>query len=397
MIKRILSANIVTLVLLLSACGGGSRTSSHSETPVDTVKFSYAENIRILKFKDYTKVELRNPWDTLKTLHTYILTGRDKDKNRDRDKNRNRNKDRDNANTGNLPEGTVVRTPLTSAIVYSSVHNSLLAETGAIESIAGVCDIQYIKHPQIKAMYEKGSIADCGSSMSPDIEKIIDLNADAVLLSPFENSGGYGRIESIGIPIIECADYMETSPLGRAEWMKFYGLLTGKEEEADSLFRKIEQEYLTLKQMTKDVPHRPTVITELKYSSAWYVPGGRSTMARMINDAGADYIFSYTKESGSVPMSFETVLDKGQKADFWLIKYNQKQDKTYSELKNDYSPYTNFDAWKNKRIFGCNTSYVNFYEETPFHPEALLRDLIIIFHPEIMENEKTRYFTGLKF
>ena len=385
----LLSANIVTLVLLLSACSGGSRTSSHSETPVDTVKFSYAENIRILKFKDYTKVELRNPWDTLKTLHTYILTDRNRDKNRDRD--------RDNANTGNLPEGTIVPTPLTSAIVYSSVHNSLLAETGAISSIAGVCDIQYIKHPQIKAMYEKGSIADCGSSMSPDIEKIIDLNADAVLLSPFENSGGYGRIESIGIPIIECADYMETSPLGRAEWMKFYGLLTGKEEEADSLFRKIEREYLTLKQKTKDVPHRPTVITELKYSSAWYVPGGRSTMARMIDDAGADYIFSYTKESGSVPMSFETVLDKGQKADFWLIKYNQKQDKTYSELKNDYSPYTNFDAWKNKRIFGCNTSYANFYEETPFHPEALLRDLIIIFHPEIMKNEKTRYFTGLKF
>lgn len=387
----LLSANIVTLVLLLSACSGGSRTSSHSETPVDTVKFSYAENIRILKFKDYTKVELRNPWDTLKTLHTYILT------DRNRDKNRNRDRDRDNANTGNLPEGTVVRTPLTSAIVYSSVHNSLLAETGAIESIAGVCDIQYIKHPQIKAMYEKGSIADCGSSMSPDIEKIIDLNADAVLLSPFENNGGYGRIESIGIPIIECADYMETSPLGRAEWMKFYGLLTGKEEEADSLFRKIEKQYLTLKHMTKDVHDRPTVITELKYSSAWYVPGGRSTTARMINDAGGDYIFSYTKESGSVPMSFETVLDKGQKADFWLIKYNQKQDKTYSELKNDYSPYTNFDAWKNKRIFGCNTSYVNFYEETPFHPETLLRDLIIIFHPEIMKNEKTRYYTELKF
>ena len=375
----LLSANIVTLVLLLSACGGGSRTSSHSETPVDTVKFRYAENIRIQKFKNYTKVELRNPWDTLKTLHTYILT------------------DRNNAKSSNLPEGTIVRTPLENAIVYSSVHNSLIAEIGGIESIAGVCDIQYIKHPQIKAMYEKGAITDCGSSMSPDIEKIIDLNADAVLLSPFENSGGYGRIESIGVPIIECADYMETSPLGRAEWMKFYGLLTGREQEADSLFRSVENEYLSLKQIAKDVTNRPTVILELKYSSAWYVPGGKSTTAKMIDDAGADYIFSYTKESGSVPMSFETVLYKGQKADFWLIKYNQKQDKTYSELKKDYSPYANFDAWKNKRIFGCNTSYVNFYEETPFHPEALLRDLIIIFHPEIMKGEKTRYFTGLEF
>lgn len=375
----LLSANIVTLVLLLSACGGGSRTSSHSETPVDTVEFRYAENIRILKFKNYAKVELRNPWDTLKTLHTYILI------------------DRNNAKSSNLPEGTIVRTPLENAIVYSSVHNSLIAEIGGIESIAGVCDIQYIKHPQIKAMYEKGVITDCGSSMSPDIEKIIDLNADAVLLSPFENSGGYGRIESIGVPIIECADYMETSPLGRAEWMKFYGLLTGREQEADSLFRSVENEYLSLKQIAKDVTNRPTVISELKYSSAWYVPGGKSTTAKIIDDAGADYIFSYTTESGSVPMSFETVLDKGQKADFWLIKYNQKQDKTYSELKKDYSPYTNFDAWKNKRIFGCNTSYVNFYEETPFHPEALLRDLIIIFHPEIMKDEKTRYFTGLKF
>ncbi|WP_300793859.1 ABC transporter substrate-binding protein [uncultured Bacteroides sp.] len=375
----LLSANIVTLVLLLSACSGGSRTSSHSETPVDTVEFRYAENIRILKFKNYAKVELRNPWDTLKTLHTYILT------------------DRNNAKSSNLPEGTIVRTPLENAIVYSSVHNSLIAEIGGIESIAGVCDIQYIKHPQIKAMYEKGVITDCGSSMSPDIEKIIDLNADAVLLSPFENSGGYGRIESIGVPIIECADYMETSPLGRAEWMKFYGLLTGREQEAESLFRSVENEYLSLKQIAKDVTNRPTVISELKYSSAWYVPGGKSTTAKIIDDAGADYIFSYTTESGSVPMSFETVLDKGQKADFWLIKYNQKQDKTYSELKKDYSPYTNFDAWKNKRIFGCNTSYVNFYEETPFHPEALLRDLIIIFHPEIMKDEKTRYFTGLKF
>lgn len=375
----LLSANIVILVLLISACSGGSRTSSHSETPVDTVIFRYAENIRILKFKNYAKVELRNPWDTLKTLHTYILT------------------DRNNAKKSNLPEGTIVRTPLENAIVYSSVHNSLIAEIGGIESIAGVCDIQYIKHPQIKAMYEKGVITDCGSSMSPDIEKIIDLNADAVLLSPFENSGGYGRIESIGVPIIECADYMETSPLGRAEWMKFYGLLTGREQEADSLFRSVENEYLSLKQIAKDVTNRPTVISELKYSSAWYVPGGKSTTAKMIDNAGADYIFSYTTESGSVPMSFETVLDKGQKADFWLIKYNQKQDKTYSELKKDYSPYTNFDAWKNKRIFGCNTSYVNFYEETPFHPEALLRDLIIIFHPEIMKDEKTRYFTGLKF
>lgn len=376
MIKRILSANIVTLVLLLSACGGGSRTSSHIDG-ADTIHFEYASNIKVLKNKDFTQVELRNPWDTLKILQTYILVNKNKHV------------------TNNLPKGTVIKTPLRRSVVYSSVHCALLDELDAIESISGVCDLEYINHNRIKELCDNGHIADCGSSMNPDIEKIIDLNADAVLLSPFENSGGYGRIESIGIPIIECADYMETSPLGRAEWIKFYGMLMGKEKEADSLFNNIEEQYQTLKAKTQNVKYRPTVISELKYSSAWYVPGGQSTMARLINDAGANYIFSYTKGSGSIPLSFETVLDKGQKADFWLIKYNQNTDKTYSELENDYSPYKNFDAWKNKRIFGCNTSYVNYYEETPFHPESLLRDLIIVFHPELMNNEATKYFTPI--
>lgn len=376
MIKRILSANIVTLVLLLSACGGGSRTSSHIDG-ADTIHFEYASNIKVLKNKDFTQVELRNPWDTLKTLQTYILVNKNKHV------------------TNNLPKGTVIKTPLRRSVVYSSVHCAMLDELDAIESISGVCDLEYINHNRIKELCDNGHIADCGSSMNPDIEKIIDLNADAVLLSPFENSGGYGRIESIGIPIIECADYMETSPLGRAEWIKFYGMLMGKEKEADSLFNKIEEQYQTLKAKTQNVEYRPTVISELKYSSAWYVPGGQSTMARLINDAGANYIFSYTKGSGSIPLSFETVLDKGQKADFWLIKYNQNTDKTYSELENDYSTYKNFDAWKNKRIFGCNTSYVNYYEETPFHPESLLRDLIIVFHPELMNNEATKYFTPI--
>ena len=376
MIKRILSANIVTLVLLLSACGGGSRTSSHIDG-ADTIHFEYASNIKVLKNKNFTQVELRNPWDTLKTLQTYILVNKNKHV------------------TNNLPKGTVIKTPLRRSVVYSSVHCALLDELDAIESISGVCDLEYINHNRIKELCDNGHIADCGSSMNPDIEKIIDLNTDAVLLSPFENSGGYGRIESIGIPIIECADYMETSPLGRAEWIKFYGMLMGKEKEADSLFNNIEEQYQTLKAKTQNVEYRPTVISELKYSSAWYVPGGQSTMARLINDAGANYIFSYTKGSGSIPLSFETVLDKGQKADFWLIKYNQNTDKTYSELENDYSPYKNFDAWKNKRIFGCNTSYVNYYEETPFHPESLLRDLIIVFHPELMNNEATKYFTPI--
>ena len=395
--QTLLSALIVTLVLLSSACGGGSKTSSVNEGVADTLCFRYAENIRVVKHTDFTKVVLRNPWDTLKTLHTYLLV------------------DKQSTAPSHLPQGTVVRVPLEKSLVYSSVHCSLLNDLKSLTSVAGVCDLAYIRMPEIQQGCQTGSITDCGSSMNPNIEQIIDLAPDAVLLSPFENSGGYGRIEKLGVPIIECADYMETSPLGRAEWMRFFGLLTGKEAVADSLFKEIEKEYVSLKLQAmhqvgisaddSDVnsmvdemvlTKRPTVITELKMGSAWYVPGGKSTVAQLLHDAGARYLFAVNASSGSVPLSFETVFDKGQHADYWLIKYNQQTDKTYAEIAADYAPYKNFDAWQQKHIFGCNTSKVNFYEESPFHPERLLKDLIKLFHPGLLPDYETVYYSPLK-
>ena len=271
----LLSAHIVILVLLLSACGGGSKTSSVQEEG-DTLKMRYATNLSVVKFPDYTMVSIRNPWDTLKTLHTYLLT------------------DKTQPVPGNLPEGTVVRVPLERA---DGCRN--------------------------------GEIVDCGNGMNPDIEKIIDLRPDAIMLSPFENSGGYGRVGKLGVPVIECADYMETSPLGRAEWLRFYGLLVGQEQRGDSLFAQIENEYLAVKALAAHAASRPTVLSDLKYGSAWYIAGGQSTTGRLYADAGADYIFAELPNSGSVPMAFETVFDKGEHADFWLIKYNQPHDKTY--------------------------------------------------------------------
>ena len=375
--QTLLSALIVTLVLLSSACGGGSKTSSVYEDAADTLIFRYAENISVVKHADFTKVVLRNPWDTLKTLHTYLLV----DKHQD--------------TPSHLPQGTVVRVPLEKSLVYSSVHCSLLKDLQSLSVVAGVCDLSYIRMPEIQKGCQTGNISDCGSSMNPNIERIINLSPDAVLLSPFENSGGYGRIEKLGVPIIECADYMETSPLGRSEWMRFFGLLIGKEAVADELFTEIEKEYVSLK-LQAILPSRPTVITELKMGSAWYVPGGKSTVAQLLHDAGARYLLADNTSRGSVPLSFETVFDKGQHADCWLIKYNQQSDKTYAEIAADYAPYQNFDAWKQKHIFGCNTSKVNFYEESPFHPERLLKDLIKLFHPELLPDYKTVYYSPLK-
>lgn len=375
--KILLSAYIVTWVLLLSACGGGSKTSS-LQAEGDTVRMKYSSLLQIVKHADYTVVTIRNPWDTLKVLHTYLLA------------------DREKPLPEHLPEGTVVRTPLQKSVIYSSVHCSLWSELDELKGIGGVCGLEYIKLPQIQEGCRNGSIVNVGNSMNPDIERIIDLRPDAILLSPFENSGGYGRVDKLNIPIIECADYMETSALGRAEWMRLYGLLLGKEAQADSLFAGIEKEYLTLTQQVKSQNlKRPTVISEMKNSSAWYIPGGNSTMGRLYQDAGADYVFAYLSNSGSVPLAFETVFDRGGNADIWLIKYNQPQDKTYSELERDYAPYARFKAFQDRKVYGCNTNHVPFYEESPFHPELLLKDLIKIFHPELLPDYDLKYFSNL--
>ena len=345
--KILLSAYIVTWVLLLSACGGGSKTS-FLQAEGDTVRMKYSSLLQIVKHADYTVVTIRNPWDTLKVLHTYLLA------------------DREKPLPEHLPEGAVVRTPLQKSVIYSSVHCSLWSELDELKGIGGVCGLEYIKLPQIQEGCRNGSIVNVGNSMNPDIERIIDLRPDAILLSPFENSGGYGRVGKLNIPIIECADYMETSALGRAEWMRLYGLLLGKEAQADSLFAGIEKEYLTLTQQVKSQNlKRPTVISEMKNSSAWYIPGGNSTMGRLYQDAGADYVFASLSNSGSVPLAFETVFDRGGNADIWLIKYNQPQDKTYSELERDYAPYARFKAFQDSKSIRLQHQPCSFFMKNP--------------------------------
>lgn len=364
------------LLALLSACGGRSKSSSVIEAE-ETIPLRYAENLSLSATEDYTIARLRNPWDTTRILHTYVLV------------------DKEKSLPADLPEGTLVRTPLSKAVVYSSVHCGLLNQIGALKSIGGVCDLKYIKLQEVQDGCRTGSIADVGNGMNPDIEKIIDLHPDAIMISPFENSGGYGRVEKLNIPIIECADYMETSALGRAEWMRFYGLLFGEAQKADSLFAEVEKNYNELKALVAPLSYAPSVISELKNGSAWYVPGGKSTSARIYADAGANYVFADDEHSGSVPLTFETVFDKGQNADFWLIKYNQAIDKTYKELEQDYAPYTGFRAFKERNIYGCNTGKVDFYEDSPFHPDRLLKDLIKIFHPTLLEGYELKYFTKL--
>ena len=151
-----------------------------------------------------------------------------------------------------------------------------------------------------------------------------------------------------------------------------------------------------LKELAKTVTNRPTVISEKKFGSSWYMPAGDSYVAHLYNDAGADYIFKDLPGAGSTPLAFETVLDKAIHANMWLIKYNQTNDMTYKDLRTEYTPYENFDAFKNRRIYTCNTGIVPYYEEFPIHPDYLLKDLVWVFHPELLPGYTPRYYRKME-
>ena len=374
--RLLLSANIGLIILLLTACGGGSKTSSVSLNE-EIIPLKYAENLLIMKGEGYTRVQLRNPWDTTSVLSTYILVDKESDMPK------------------YLPEGTLVRTPLSKALVYTAVHCNLIKELGVVQSIGGICELQYIKVPEIIEGCKNGTIVNAGEGTNPDIEKIIDLHPDALMLSPYENSGGHGQVEKLKVPIIECADYMETSALGSAEWIRFYGMLFGQLHKADSIFAEVEKNYNELKVLAQSQTSKPKLLCELKSGSAWYVPGGRSTTGRLYHDAGAEYAFNHYPNSGAVPLSFETVFDKAQDADIWLMKYNHATDKTLTSMREDYGPYAQFKAFKQKQVYGCNTAYKEYYEDFPFHPDKVLKDLIKIFHPTLLPDYELKYFDKL--
>jgi iron complex transport system substrate-binding protein len=255
-----------------------------------------------------------------------------------------------------------------------------------------VADLKYIKIPWIQQQVAQGRITDVGDGMSPVIEKIIDEHPDALFLSPFENSGGYGKLEEIDIPIVECADYMESSPLARAEWLRFYGMLFGCEQRADSLFQAVDSCYQALKALAAKAKSRPSVLVDKVTGSVWYVPGGKSTIGQMIQDANGSYPWAGDAHSGSVSLPFETVLERAGEADVWLFRYSSNHDITYHELTSEHHGYGQFRAFKSREVYGCDVERSPFYEESPFHPERLLNDFMAIFHPELEGLAPLRYY-----
>ena len=397
-----------TAALLMAACQGGKTAAADAEAG-DTLEMKYAKLLTIVKHGDveetsdaaegidyqYTEAIIANPWKAGTMLHRYILIpkGEEGDKTVAMLARRH--------STGVRCTTDTVRTPVERSAVFIAPHCQLMYELGCQQVIRGVCDLDYINIPDVKKraasagnVSAQNPIVDCGSSMTPDIERIIALKPEAILLSPFENSGGYGKLDKLHVPIIEAADYMESSPLGRAEWMKFYGMLFGNEEgksngisgscepKADSLFAKIEKEYLKLKAEAAGYPKGLSILTERKTGNVWYVPGGQSTISILLKDANARYIFEDDEHSGSLAMSPEQILAKGKQVDVWAFKYFGGAPLSQAQLLQEYDGYKALAAFNRGDIYQVDTSMVPYFELTSFHPELLLREFIILAHGE---------------
>lgn len=373
---RLFSLFFILLGIVLQSCVGVASTEN-KPLEGDTLHMRHSSLLQIVECDDYTVVNIKNPWKEGAFLHKYLLLSED-------------------SVLASVPHNvTILRTPLDNQLVFATLHARLFVTLGFADAISGVCDARYMSVPEVSAGLAEGKIVDCGSSMDVNIERLMQLSPKAAWVIPFKN-GGYGKMERLGIPLIECGDYMETSPLGCAEWVRFYGRLLGVADKADSLFFAVCDNYELIKKRVASCVARPRLMCELKTGSAWYMPGGRSTMGQLYRDAGAEYIFGDNSSSGSVPFSFETVLARADSADVWLVKYGADRDKSYSSLKQEFAGYALLRPFREKRIFACNVGRVRFYEETPFRPDILLEELACLLHPELDVEYKFRYYEKLQ-
>lgn len=364
--KRLLLAVLSIVILILAGCRPDAASTASTSEYFEDARFINADSLA----DGAMRVQLINPWDSLHLLADYLMI----------------NKSCDSV-IENRENATVVHLPLQRLIVYSAVHAALLCELGYADAIVGVADAQYIKTPEIKERLADGRIVDIGSSTEPSLEKIIALQPDALLISPFRNSG-HGIIDKTGIPVIDCADYMETTPLGRAEWSKFYAMLVqGVSPENSALYQKVKENYCSLRDRRAATGEKPRVITELQHRGVWMVPGGRSFVAQMIADAGGEYPFADNPSPGSLQYPYEKVYSASKNCDIWLLK--SLTDITLGDVAKNTKFNKNIWAFRNGGVYNANTATGTFYEETPFHPDLLLRDYVTIFHHT---SDSLRYF-----
>jgi iron complex transport system substrate-binding protein len=294
-----------------------------------------------------------------------------------------------------------VPVPVSNIACMSSVYASMLHRLDLQEKIIAVDNVDYYNDKFIIEGVVAQKIKEIGKGPQVSVEQTLVLRPELLLMFGMGNpkKDVSEKILDSGIPVAITLDHLEEHPLARAEWIKFIAVFFGKELLADSLFRITEKSYNELAVLTDTIKKKPSVLTEIKYADAWHVPGGNSFMAHLLKDAGADYLWKDEKRSGSIALSFENVYLKAKEADFWVnlfININSKKDLLAFDER-----YKMFRAFKNGNLYN-NTNMVNdkgysdYWATGMSNPDELLKDLIKIFHPQLLPEHQLRYYKKIE-
>lgn len=294
---------------------------------------------------------------------------------------------------------TVIKTPIKKMVVTSTTHIPMLELLHEENSLVGFPNAKYISSPKTRKLVDNGQIKELGKEQKINTELLLALNPEAVVgFSLSSNNKMFKNIEKFGINVILNGDWLEKSPLGRAEWIKFFGLLYEKEKLANRIFNTIEKQYNAVKHLAKQSKTKPKILSGVMNQDQWNLPAGDSYVAQFLNDANINYPWQDSKGTGSLSLSFETVFVEAKDAQIWI---SPGFFESYKQLKDANEHYAQFDAFKNKEIYNFTsrkgeTGGILYYELALIQPHIVLKDLIKVFHPELLIGYEPFYLTKIE-
>ncbi len=369
--RKLNSILIFTFCILLSC------TTRHAKTEVtkavDSLKPHYAEGFTINYFTDYKQVIVFSPWVKGAVYACYYLVN--------------------DLKTKTPADGTKVLIPLKTLAATSVTHFEFLSLLGELQTVTGVCSPKIIYNPEINKRIGAKQITDLGDAFNINVEKTLKLNPNAVMMSGYNQNDPYAlRVSQAGIPVIFNNEWMETSLLARAEWIKFVAAFYNKEKTADSIFTAIDKRYNEIKGKAAGVKVKPNIMAGANFRGTWYMPAGHSFMGRLFADAGANYYFANDTTSGSLPLNVETVLKNFSGTDVWLnCNFNSITDLVKADSKHAlFRPVILNRVYNfNKRLLPSTAN--DFWESAVARPDLLLSDVIAILHPELLPGYELVY------
>ena len=359
-------------ILLFSSCGKNKPQSTNNAS-VDTLKLNYAQGFSIHKYKSYREVTVFSPWKKGKVYAKYYLVHK--------------------PDVKTPTDGIRITVPIKKLACSSVTHLSFIDALGKLQTVKGFCKNSLVYNPAFREMAEKGEVTDLGEEFTMNAEKVLGLKPDILMISGYnQTDANVQRIQQAGVPVIFNMEWMETSLLGRAEWIKFVAAFYDKEKKADNIFADVEKKYNDLKNEASQTFYRPKILSGSNFRGTWYMPSGRSFMGELYRDAGADYFYANDTTGGSLPLNIETVLNNFHNVQVWLnCNYKSIHDLTSADEKNKL-----FGVVKKGEVYNFNKRMLpstanDFWESAVVHPDWLLADVIGVLHPEILPNYELIY------